>query len=153
MSYLPRIATDNQEEAMEKLDKVTNTIGEKVKDFVKFFFVAMGWLVLNVIIAVFFNRTHSMYTEVYKILNDSVYQVASQDLSIIIVFFLESKFSYAISVAMVFACSVVTLMFVLYGFECMQTKSQSAKYDRQSQSVSSQNVYVVSYKQHVAFLA
>jgi len=153
MSYLPYLDSVQTENTMEKLDEVTNTIGQKIKNFAKFFFIVCGWFAFNFIVVFFFNRMRSLSLETYRMFADGLREVAAQDLSIIIVFLLESKFNCAISLAMFFACGLAFFICLLNDGISKSIKNHFADHSMYSQSGLNKTAYVISYKQHVAFLA
>ena len=153
MYRLPYLNSASTEITMEKLDRVTNTIGGKIKQFAKLFCIVLGWCVVNLIVALFFNRTRSVSLDTYRLISDGLREFTPQDISIIIVFLFDSKFSYAISLAMFFACGVEFFIRVLYCGEATSVNSGRVKHAKFAQTVIDKSALVVSYKQHVAFLA
>lgn len=153
MHYLPYLNSASTEITMEKLDKVTNTIGGKIKQFAKLFGIVFGWCVANLIIALFFNRTRSVSLDTYRLISDGLREFTPQDISIIIVFLFDNRFSYAITLAMFFACGVEFFIRVLYCGEATDVNNGRVKRSKYAQAVIDKSALVVSYKQHVAFLA
>lgn len=153
MDYLPYLSSVSTEITMEKLDRVTNTIGGKIKQFVKLFCIVFGWCVANLIVALFFNRTRSVSLDTYRLISDGLREITPQDISIIIVFLFDNRFSYAITLAMFFACGLEFIIRVLYCGEATSVNSGRIKHCKYAQKVIDKSALVVSYKQHVAFLA
>lgn len=151
---LPYLSSVNDAEiTIEKLDKVAKTLSDKIKKFAKFFGIVLGWIVLNTIIAIFFNRTHSLSFDAIRAIRDGFNQVNAMDLSFYLAFFVENKISSVISLAVIFICG--------WGYACLfteiardgSTHQRVRNYAKYAQRDVQIDAYVVSYKQQVAFLA
>lgn len=153
MYYLPYLNSASTEITMEKLDRVTNSIGEKIKQFAKIFFIVLGWCAANLIVALFFNRTRSVSLDTYRLISDSLREVSTLDCSVYVAFLFEGKVNCVITLAVLFVCGggYAHLLASAHCDKSSQEKVRNCtKYTQRSVQC---DAYVVSYKQQVAFLA
>lgn len=150
---VPNFHSAQTEITMEKIDRVTKTIGGKINQIAKFFGVILSWCLINLLIAVFISRTRSLSLETYRFVNESLRQASAQDLSILVAFIFENKLWYSISLAVIFAFSIE--FFLTFLNKGADTPSRNGQVDRAkcAQTACDKHAFVVSYKQHVAFLS
>lgn len=150
---VPNIGSVQTEITMDKIDQVTKTIGGKIKKIAQFFGIFLGWCLINLLVAMFVSRTQSVSMETYRVVVESLRQANTQDLSIILAFIFENKFSYTLSLAILLVFSVQFFLTFLNQGADASSRNVTVDYGKSSQTVCDKPVFVVAYKQHVAFLA
>lgn len=153
MRYLPYLTSADTEITLEKLDKVAKTLSDKIKKIAKYFGIFLGWLVLNTLISLFFNRSRSLSLDAYRIINEGLRSVATQDILFVATLLFEDKLTCVISLAMIFVFGVAFFVRFLNLDGERFIDARNNKYAKYAQKSAQNQAYVVSYKQQVAFLA
>lgn len=154
MKYFSYLTPVDTEITIAKLDKVAKKLSDKIKAFAKFFVILTGWLVFNVIVALFIDRTRSISLDTYRAFSEGLHSLAAQDIFFILTLIFDNKICYVITLAMTLALSVAFFVRLLY-FTSGRVSSRGA--DKLSNRSKTKNAYgggyVVSYKHQVAFLS
>ena len=114
MQYLPSLTSAETEITIEQLDKVARTLNEKIKSFVKLFGVILSWIVFNIIVSLFFNRTRSISLDVYRMISEGLRNLSTQDIFFVITLLFDDKISCIISMAIVFVLEISFIIKILY---------------------------------------
>lgn len=153
MNYLQYLTPIDAEITIEKLDKVAKTLSARIKNIAKLFVIFLGWSIFNVVVSLFFHRTRSLSLEAYRIVNEGLRQLATQDILFVLTLIFDDKLTCVISLAMVFVLGVAFFVrFLNLDNVCLVEKSENQR-NSFAQSGLKNDAYVVSYKQQVAFLA
>ncbi len=153
MQYLPSLTSAETEITIEQLDKVARTLNEKIKSFVKLFGVILSWIVFNIIVSLFFNRTRSISLGVYRMISEGLRNLSTQDIFFVITLLFDDKISCIISMAIVFVLEISFIIKILYNGQIGIIKADIDTHNKSVQHKPQSGAYVVSYKQQVAFLA
>lgn len=154
MKFLPKLKPVKNEVGREKFNKVEKTLGAKMRKIAKFFGVIFGWFLVNLLFALFISRSHCFSLDACRMMSEGLRQILAQDLSFILaVVFEKGKIDYLITLAMLLAFSIAVVILLLSQGDFGVTDSDVSALKKQTQSVVINDAYVVSYKQHVAFLA
>lgn len=153
MQYLPRLTSGDTEITIEKLDKVAKTLSEKVRNVARLFVVFLGWCIFNTIVALLFNRMRSLSLDSCRLVAEGLHEIAAQDLFYILTLFFENKITCVISIAMILVFGEAFFVRFLNLTNDDVVDERVNKRAKAGQSRAQGEVYVVSYKQQVAFLA
>lgn len=153
MQYLPYLTSVDTEITIEKLDRVAKTVSDKIKCFAKLFGILLSWCIFNVIIALFIDRTRSLSLDAYRMVNEGLRGLASQDVTFLLTLVFDNKICCLISLALVFASELSFFLRFLDLGDKRITGARVYNRDNNFQSRLQDGIYVVSYKQQVAFLA
>lgn len=153
MQYLPYLTSVDTEITIEKLDKVAKTLSDKIKAFAKFFGIFLSWCIFNVIVSLFIDRTRSLSLDAYRMVAEGIRNLSTQDITFLFALIFDDKICCLISLAVI--CAFELALFVLILDSCDRRAAHDGVSNRSNftQSRRQNDVYVVSYKQQVAFLA
>ena len=150
MPYLTPVET---EVTIEKLDKVARTLSEKVKTFARLFGILIGWLIFNIVIALFVDRTRSLSLNMCRMISEGLRSILTQDTLFVLTIFFDNKINCVITLAMMFSFGVVFFLCVLNVCNDGVLEKSVNKRFKSRHARLQDEAYVVSYKQQVAFLA
>lgn len=154
MYFLPKLKSIKNEVGAKKFNKVEKTLGVKLRNIAEFFGVIFGWFLINVLFTLFISRSHSLSLDAYRMMSEGLREIFAQDVAFILaVAFDKGKLEYLITLAMLVAFGIAVVIMLLSENGLDVSDSDVSVFKKQTQSVIKSNVYVVSYKQHVAFLA
>jgi len=138
--------------SVEKLDKLTGNLGKNVRSFTRFLVILCWYLLFNFLFVLVYKHPKSISLDTFRFLTDGIREIASQDVFVLISFYYQNKFNCMLLAAAFVAGVSFCVRFLYNGCDKVSNKSASrARSEETQQSIDFANV--VSYKQHVAFLA
>lgn len=153
MCYLPYLTSVDAEITLEKLDRVARTLSEKIKNFVKYFCIFLGWCIFNFIVWACFCRTRSLSLDSFRLINEGFHSVVNQDVLFILTFVFDDKIICFISLAVISAFEVAFFVRFLNLESDNVVEARENKHEKYAQNSARNEALVVSYKQQVAFLS
>lgn len=154
MHCLPYLnPVSDAEITIEKLDKVAKTVSDKIKNVAKLLVIFVGWCVFNLLISLFVSRSQSVSLDVYRVINEGLRSVATQDMLLVLTIAFDNRLYCVISFAMLLVIGIAFLVCFLISEGSRTVRARVGRRERFAQTAFQCEAYVVSYKQQVAFLA